>query len=59
MRNCTICGKPIYLNPSASERARKDTSGKSAQYYENLFTTHSDCQIKQWYTIPKVIGHIL
>ena len=42
-RNCTICGKPIVLVPSATERARKDVSGKPASYYLNLFTEHSDC----------------
>ena len=40
---CTICGKPIILIPSAKERAKK--SGKTPQYYVNLFTAHSQCVI--------------
>lgn len=47
---CTLCGKPITLNPSAEERARK--SGNSPDYYRKLFTTHSECQIKEWYKPP-------
>ncbi len=43
--NCTICGKPIILVPSAAERAEK--SGKPASYYTQLFTTHSECFIKK------------
>lgn len=43
--NCTICGKPIVLVPSAAERAAKDVSGKSAAYYTSLFTTHSECAV--------------
>lgn len=45
MKNCTICGKPIVLVPSAKERAAKDTTGKTPAYYESLFTEHSDCVI--------------
>ena len=43
--NCTICNKPIVLIPSASERAAKDVTGKSTQYYTSLFTTHVDCTL--------------
>lgn len=43
--NCTICHKPIVLIPSAEARAASDVTGKTAKYYRNLFTTHSDCQI--------------
>lgn len=43
--NCTICGKPIVLVPSASERAAKDVTGKSAEYYTSLFRTHSHCML--------------
>jgi len=43
MSNCTICGKPIVLNPSAKERAAK-FGGKSSDY-TRLFTTHADCLI--------------
>lgn len=43
--NCTYCGEPIILVPSAEERAKKDCTGKSARYYRNLFTIHTQCQI--------------
>jgi hypothetical protein len=43
--NCTHCGKPIVLVPSAAERAAKD-SGRPASYYTRLFTAHAECQIK-------------
>ena len=43
MANCTFCGKPIVLVPSAAERAAKDVTGKTAAYYTSLFTSHSDC----------------
>lgn len=43
--NCTICGKPIILVPSAQERAKK-YGDHPASYYTSLFTTHTDCQIK-------------
>ena len=45
--NCTICGKPIVLVPSAQERAKRDVCGNTAAYYTALFTTHADCQIKK------------
>lgn len=41
--NCTICGKPIVLVPSAVERAAK-YGGKPSDYTK-LFTTHSECSI--------------
>jgi len=41
--NCTICGKPIVLVPSATERAAK-YGGKPSDYTK-LFTTHSECSI--------------
>lgn len=44
---CRICGKPIVLVPSAKERAAKDTAGHPPSYYTSLFTTHSDCFIKE------------
>lgn len=43
--NCSICGKPIVLNPSAEERAAKDVTGKSAGYYRSLFTEHTECAL--------------
>jgi 5-methylcytosine-specific restriction endonuclease McrA len=42
---CSICGKPIKLVPSASERAKK--YGGNASDYTNLFTIHSSCQINK------------
>lgn len=43
--NCTICKKPIVLEPSAESRARKDLSGHPASYYISLFTTHGTCAV--------------
>jgi len=43
--NCSICGKPIVLVPSAAERAKKDVTGKTAAYYTSLFTSHSNCSL--------------
>ena len=43
--NCKHCNKPIILVPSASERAAKDVTGKSAKYCESLFEYHSECQL--------------
>lgn len=43
--NCSICGKPIILVPSAAERARSDVTGKTAAYYTGLFTEHSECVV--------------
>lgn len=43
--NCTICGKPIELVPSAAERARK--YGGTPADYTKLFTTHSGCAIEK------------
>jgi len=43
--NCTICGKPIKLVPSAQERAKK-FGGKPSDYTK-LFTTHSACFIQK------------
>lgn len=41
--NCSICGKPIVLVPSAKERARK--YGGSPSDYVRMFTAHSECTI--------------
>jgi hypothetical protein len=41
--NCTICGKPITLIPSADERARK-YGGKPSDYTA-LFTAHPVCAV--------------
>lgn len=45
--NCTICGKPIVLVPSAAERAAKDVTGKPASYFTSLFTEHSLCAVRK------------
>jgi hypothetical protein len=45
--NCTICKKPIVLEPSASERAKRDVTGRPASFYQRLFTAHAQCQLKQ------------
>ena len=52
MANCTICGKPVILVPSAIERARKDgyegaAAKERAKFYISLFTSHSDCFIQK------------
>jgi len=41
--NCTICGKPVTLIPSASERAAK--YGGKASDYTAIFTAHAQCTI--------------
>lgn len=43
--NCTHCGKPVVLIPSAVERARTDVTGKSAAYYTSLFPRHAACEL--------------
>ncbi len=45
MRNCDICGRPVILSPSASERAAK--FGGTAAFYTNLFPTHAECALKK------------
>jgi hypothetical protein len=42
--NCSFCGKPVVLVPSAAERAKH--LGKSASYYTALFPNHTDCLIR-------------
>ncbi|MEG0486366.1 MAG: hypothetical protein RR575_00375 [Acinetobacter sp.] len=46
--NCSSCNKPIILLPSAKERAAK--YGKTAKYYERLFTQHAECILKKRHT---------
>jgi len=41
--NCTLCGKPIVLRPSARERAAK-YGGKPSDYTK-FFAVHGDCQV--------------
>jgi len=43
--NCTICGKPVILVPSAAERAAK--YGESPMYYTRLFPQHTDCFLQR------------
>lgn len=43
--NCTICGKPIVLAPSAAERAAK-YGGKPSDY-SRLFREHADCVLRK------------
>ena len=38
---CSICGKKIVLNPSASERAK--VHGGKPSDYTHLFREHSEC----------------
>jgi hypothetical protein len=45
--NCTLCGRPVVLKPSAAERAAKDVTGKPAAYYTSLFTEHAECTLRQ------------
>jgi hypothetical protein len=40
---CTICGKTIVLEPSATERSHK--FGGKASHYTSLFTQHNDCML--------------
>lgn len=43
--NCTICGKPVELTPSAEERSRK--YGQPDSFYTHLFTVHAECQLEK------------
>jgi len=42
---CTICEKPIYLKPTARERAAK--YGGTEAEYKALFTAHAACIIEK------------
>jgi hypothetical protein len=42
--DCTHCGKPIILIPSAKERSEK--YGQPASFYMKLFTIHTDCLLE-------------
>jgi 5-methylcytosine-specific restriction endonuclease McrA len=42
---CTLCGKHIYLRPTARERAAK--SGGTEAEYKALFTAHSECLLEK------------
>jgi len=44
-KNCTICGKPVELSPSAVERAKRH--GGNPSDYTNIFDTHSDCALEK------------
>jgi len=41
--NCSICGKPVELYPSAAWRAKHYSGGMSAADYTALFPAHADC----------------
>jgi hypothetical protein len=41
--NCTICGKPVKLEPSAVRRAL--VYGGTPASYERMFTEHTDCAL--------------
>lgn len=43
--DCTICGKPVVLSPTAAERAAK--LGGKASDYTKLFTTHTRCALNK------------
>jgi hypothetical protein len=43
--NCRICGGPIKLVPSASERARK--YGETPMFYTGLFKEHTACFLEE------------
>jgi hypothetical protein len=43
--NCTRCGKPIVLVPSAKERAEK--YGETPEFYTKLFTIHPECLVNK------------
>lgn len=43
---CTHCKREIVLIPSAAERAKKDVTGKSAEYYTKLFPRHAKCELE-------------
>lgn len=44
--NCLHCHKPIVLVPSAAERAKKDVTGKTAEYYTRQFDYHAACTLE-------------
>lgn len=41
--NCTICGLPVVLSPTAAERAAR-YGGKPSDYTK-LFTEHASCAL--------------
>jgi hypothetical protein len=41
--NCTLCGKPVILVPSAKERAKR--FGGIPSDYTRLFQEHAECVI--------------
>jgi len=42
---CKFCGKPVELIPSATRRADRDISGRSAAHYTSLFPNHAECEL--------------
>lgn len=43
MANCTYCGKPVVLDPSAAERVR--SFGGKPEDYTRLFSMHAACSV--------------
>ena len=44
-KDCTVCGEPVTLVPSAKERARK--FGGKPEDYTAIFTRHTSCALKK------------
>ena len=44
-RICPYCNLPVTLRPTAEERAKRH--GGTAEFYRNLFPSHSDCYVKK------------
>lgn len=42
--NCTLCDKPVILQPSA--KARAERYGGAPRDYTILFPRHADCELK-------------
>ena len=43
---CLHCHNEIVLVPSAAERAKKDVTGKTDEYYTKLFDYHAACTLE-------------
>jgi hypothetical protein len=56
--NCKHCHKPIVLVPSAAERAAKDCTGKTADYYTRQFDYHAACTLELRTAKPIHAGQI-
>lgn len=47
MHTCKLCLQPMTFSPSLAERSKQ--SGLPIEHYKQIFTTHSECQTKEWY----------